>query len=345
MERRTALITGITGQDGAWLAKQLLEKGYKVYGTVRRTSTPNLWRLQWLGIADKVEYIHQVDITDPVNVDELIRAVKPNELYHLASQSHVGTSFSQPVSTFITNTLSTLYILDAVRRHSPQTRVYFAGTSEMFGNVYDYLKLNEETPMRPDSPYAVSKLSAYHLVRLYRQAYKIFAVTGILFNHESEIRGLDFVTRKISNAVAMIYFGLTDTLTLGNLKAERDWGYAPEYTEAMWLMLQQEEPDDYVIATGESHSVREFVEEAFRHVGLNWRDYVKTDEKLYRPIDVNILVGDYSKAEKKLGWKPRTRFNELVKIMVDADIERWRKWLRGEPVPFDAPYVIEWKRS
>ena len=334
-----ALITGITGQDGAWLAKQLLGRGYNVYGIIRRTSTPNLWRLQWLEIADQITYV-QADITDPVNMDEVIKTVQPDELYHLASQSHVGTSFNQPVNTFVTNTLSTLYILEAVRRHSPHTRVYFAGTSEMFGNSYSDRPLNEETPMRPDSPYAVSKLSSYHLVRVYREAYKVFAVTGILFNHESEIRGLDFVTRKISNGVAMIDLGITDTLYLGNLEAKRDWGYAPEYTEAMWLMLQQKEPDDYVIATGETHSVKEFVEEAFNHVGLDWTKYVKVDEKLYRPVDVNVLIGDYSKAEKKLGWRPRTKFKEIVKIMVETDLDRWRRWLKGEAIPFDAPYVL-----
>ena len=336
---KKALVTGITGQDGAWLAKQLLGRGYDVYGIIRRTSTPNLWRLQWLGIADRINYI-QADITDPVNVDEVIKTVQPDELYHLASQSHVGTSFNQPVNTFTTNTLSTLYLLEAVRRHSPRTRVYFAGTSEMFGNSYSDRPLNEETPMRPDSPYAVSKLSSYHLVRVYREAYKIFAVTGILFNHESELRGLDFVTRKVSNAVAMIYLGLTDTLYLGNLDAKRDWGYAPEYTEAMWLMLQQDEPDDYVIATGEAHSVREFVEEAFSYVGLDWTKYVEVDKKLYRPVDVNVLVGDYTKAWRKMGWRPYTGFKSLVKVMIEADLDRWKKWTKGEKIPFDAPYVL-----
>ena len=336
---KKALVTGITGQDGAWLAKQLLGRGYDVYGIIRRTSTPNIWRLQWLGIADRINYI-QADITDPVNVDEVVKTVQPNELYHLASQSHVGTSFNQPVNTFTTNTLSTLYLLEAVRRHSPRTRVYFAGTSEMFGNSYSDRPLNEGTPMRPDSPYAVSKLSSYHLVRVYREAYKIFAVTGILFNHESELRGLDFVTRKVSNAVAMIYLGLTDTLYLGNLDAKRDWGYAPEYTEAMWLMLQQDEPDDYVIATGEAHSVREFVEEAFSYVGLDWTKYVEVDEKLYRPVDVNVLVGDYTKAWRKIGWRPYTGFKSLVKVMVEADLDRWKKWTKGEKIPFDAPYVL-----
>lgn len=330
---KIALLTGVTGQDGALLSKFLLDKGYEVHGIVRRTSTPNLWRLMALEIHSKVK-LHICDITDSSCIPNLIKDLTPDELYHLAAQSHVAVSFDNPTSTIMTNTISTAIILDSIRKYSPDTRFYFAGTSEMFGTLSG--KANEKTPFNPESPYAVSKVASYHLTKVYREAYKLFAVTGILFNHESEYRGLDFVTRKISNAVARIKLGLQDKLYLGNLSARRDWGYAPEYVEAMWLMLQQDEPDDYVIATGVSHSVQEFVEEAFSYVGLDYRQYVVVDKALYRPLDPSNLVGDYSKAKSKLGWEPRTDFKKLVRIMVDADLERWRRWINGEKVVFDA---------
>jgi GDPmannose 4,6-dehydratase len=339
-----ALITGITGQDGAWLAKFLLDKGYEVWGVYRRLSTPNFWRLHALGIMGKVKLL-QGDINDFSSMFRIIQEVDPDEVYHLAAQSHVATSFETPLSTLETTGLSTAVILEAIRMHNKletkKVKLYFAASSEMFGDTIPNQrgKLDETCPFRPASPYAAAKVLGYHLTRIYREAYGLHAVCGILFNHESELRGLEFVTRKISNAAAKIKLGLQDKLRLGNLEARRDWGYAPEYVEAMWLMLQTQKPDDYVIATGEAHSVKEFAELAFAEVGLNWEDYVTVDKTLYRPKDIQVLVGDYSKAERELGWRPRTRFEELVKIMVRADLERWRRWLKGEAVPFDAPFA------
>lgn len=338
--KKVALITGITGQDGAWLAKFLLDKGYEVYGVIRRTSAQNLWRLQYLEIEGRVKLVPG-DVTDYTAMFNIIRDIRPDEVYHLASQSHVGESFKYPVATSQVTGLSVVNILEAIRQVDPSIKFYFAGSSEMFGNTCSGCKMNEETPFAPASPYAVAKVFGYWMTRVYRESYKMFAVSGILFNHESELRGLDFVTRKISNAVAKIYLGLTNELRLGNLDAKRDWGYAPEYVEAMWLMLQHDRPEDFVIATGEAHSVREFVEEAFSYVGLDWTRYVKIDKSLFRPNDVNYLLGDYSKAERELGWRPRTTFKELVRKMVDADIDRWRRWLKGERIPFDAPYYDE----
>ena len=338
--KKVALITGITGQDGAWLAKFLLDKGYEIYGVIRRTSTQNLWRLQYLEIEGKVRLVPG-DVTDYTTMFNIIRDIRPDEVYHLASQSHVGESFKYPVATAQVTGLSVVNVLDAIRQVDPSIKFYFAGSSEMFGNVCNGCKMNEETSFAPASPYAVAKVFGYWITRVYRESYKMFAISGILFNHESELRGLDFVTRKISNAVAKIYLGLSNELRLGNLDAKRDWGYAPEYVEAMWLMMQHDKPEDFVIATGEAHSVREFVEEAFSYVGLDWTRYVKIDKSLFRPNDVNYLVGDYSKAERELGWRPRTTFKELVRKMVDADIDRWRRWLKGERIPFDAPYYDE----
>jgi GDPmannose 4,6-dehydratase len=339
---RKALITGITGQDGAWLAKLLLQKGYEVWGVYRRVSSPNFWRLQTLEILDKVKLI-QGDVNDMASVLKILHLIEPDEVYHLAAQSQVAASFDMPLETINTDGLSTAIILEALRiwgARQKGTRFYFAGSSEMFGNTKPNSKgkIDENCPFVPASPYAAAKILGYHVTRIYREAYGIFAVTGLLFNHESELRGLEFVTRKISNAVAKIKLGLQKDLLLGNLEARRDWGYAPEYVEAMWLMLQQDQPEDYVIATGETHSVREFVELAFEEAGLDWRDYVRVDNSLMRPRDVNILIGDYSKAEQKLGWRPRTSFKDLVRIMVQADIKRWRQWLEGKPIPFDAPF-------
>jgi GDPmannose 4,6-dehydratase len=339
-QKKVALITGITGQDGALLAKFLLDKGYEVYGTFRRASSPNFWRLQALGIETKVNLI-PADVTDMASILEAIKFARPDEVYHLAAQSFVGASFETPVATSMITGIGTVNVLEAVRQTDPSIKVYFAATSELYGNTRFQGKINEETPFNPASPYAVAKLFGYYMTKVYREGYKMFAVSGILFNHESEYRGLEFVTRKISNGVAKIYLGLSNELKLGNLDAKRDWGYAPEYVEAMWLMLQQDKPEDFVIATGEAHSVREFVEEAFSYVGLDWTKYVKVDKAFMRPVDVNVLVGDYSKAKQKLGWEPRTPFKELVRKMVRADIERWQRWLNGEKVPFDAPYYDE----
>jgi GDPmannose 4,6-dehydratase len=338
--KKVALISGITGQDGAYLAKLLLDRNYEVYGIFRRVSSPNFWRLQALGIESKVNLI-PADITDFSSILEAIKFTSPDEVYHLAAQSFVGASFESPIATAQITGVSTLNLLEAIRQVDPTIKFYFAATSELYGNTKYDGKINEETPFNPASPYAVAKLYGYWITKVYRESYKIFAVNGILFNHESELRGLEFVTRKISNGVARIYLGLSNELRLGNLEARRDWGYAPEYVEAMWMMMQQDKPEDFVIATGESHSVREFVEEAFSYVGLDWTKYVKIDKRFFRPLDVNELIGDYSKAKQKLGWEPKTTFRELVRKMVGADIERWRKWLKGERIPFDAPYYDE----
>jgi len=333
---KKALITGITGQDGAYLAKFLLEKGYEVYGTYRRVSSPNFWRLQYLEIFDKVNLI-PVDLADTSSILEAIKISEPDEVYHLAAQSFVGASFETPIATGNISGLAVARILEVIRQVNPEIKFYQASTSELYGNSRGEGLLNEETPFKPASPYAAAKLYGYWITRIYREAYEIFAVNGILFNHESPLRGLEFVTRKISNAVAKIALGLEKELRLGNLEAKRDWGYAPEYVESMRLMLQQNEPDDYVIATGEAHSIKEFCEIAFDTAGLDWQEYVKVDKRFMRPLDVNYLCGDYSKAKKKLGWEPRTKFKQLVKIMVKEDLNRWERWLNGEKFPWDAP--------
>ncbi|MDI6640564.1 MAG: GDP-mannose 4,6-dehydratase [Methanocellales archaeon] len=340
MER--VLITGITGQDGAYLAKFLLEKGYEVYGTYRRLSTPNFWRLQYLEIFDSVNLI-PADLVDTTSIVEAIKISEPDEVYHLAAQSFVGASFEQPVGTGEITGLGVTRVLEAIRQINPNIRFYQASTSELYGRG-NLTSLSEDTPFQPSSPYAAAKLYGYWLTRIYREGYKIFACNGILFNHESPLRGLEFVTRKISNAVAKIALGIERELRLGNLDAKRDWGYAPEYVESMWLMLQQKEPDDYVIATNETHSVKEFAEKAFDVVGLDWQENVKVDKRFFRPLDVNFLQGDYSKAKQKLGWRPKVKFDKLVKIMVKEDIDRWEKWQSGERFPWDAPnYPTETK--
>ena len=340
---KRALITGITGQDGAYLAKFLLEKEYEVYGTYRRLSSPNFWRLQYLGIFDEVNLI-PIDLSDTSSILEAIKISEPDEVYHLAAQSFVGASFETPIATGDVSGLAVTRILEVIRQVNPEIKFYQASTSELYGNSRSEGLLNEETPFKPASPYAAAKLYGYWITRIYREAYGIFAVNGILFNHESPLRGLEFVTRKISNAVAKIALGLEKELRLGNLEAKRDWGYAPEYVESMWLMLQQDEPDDYVIATGEAHSVKEFCEIAFNIVGLDLQEYVKVDKRFMRPLDVNYLCGDYSKAKKKLGWEPRTKFKQLVEIMVKEDLKRWERWLNGEKFPWDAPnYLSEYK--
>ena len=332
---KRALITGLTGQDGAYLAKFLLEKGYKVYGTYRRLSTPNFWRLQYLGIFDEISLI-SADLVDSGSVAEAISISEPDEIYHLAAQSFVGASFEQPIATGMVTGLGVTRILEALRGINPHIKFYQASSSELYGRHNQYPQ-NENIPFHPSSPYAIAKLYGYWMTRTYREGYGIFACNGILFNHESPLRGLEFVTRKISNTLAKISLGLEKELVLGNLEAGRDWGYAPEYVKSMWLMLQQPEPDDYVIATNETHSVQEFVEKAFSILGLDWHEYVKVDQRFFRPLDVDVLQGDYSKARQCLGWEPDVKFDKLVEIMVKEDVDRWQRWQRGEIFPWDAP--------
>ena len=318
---KRALITGITGQDGAYLARFLIKKGYKVFGTYRRLSTPNFWRLHNLQIFDKVELIPG-DIVDSGSVAQALEKSNPHEIYHLAAQSFVDVSFNQPLYTGNMTGFGCVRILEQLNKFNNKIKFYQASSSEMFGASLP--PQNEKTLFRPRSPYGCAKVFAYHTTVNYREAYGIFAVNGILFNHESERRGETFVTKKITRGVARIKAGLDKKLYLGNLDAKRDWGYAPEYMEAAWLMLQQESPDDYVIGTGETYSVKDFVESAFRHVGIsNWEDYVEIDQRYYRPSEVDVLKADISKAKEKLGWKPKTKFDDLVKIMINADLKKY----------------------
>lgn len=317
---KTALITGITGQDGAYLARFLLAKDYRVVGAFRRSSIVNVSRLDYLGITDQVELV-PFDITDMGNIIGVLGKVQPDELYNLAAQSFVAISFDQPIVTGEITGLGAARVLDAIRLINPKIKYYQASSSEMFGKVQTSPQ-NEKTPFYPRSPYAVAKLYAHWMTVNYREAYSLFACSGILFNHESPLRGLEFVTRKITHAAAQIKKGLVNKLSLGNLDAKRDWGHAPEYVEAMWLMLQQEQPDDYVIATGESHSVQEFVEEAFGCLDLDWRKHVVVDQCFFRPSEVDVLMGDASKARDRLGWQSRTPFKDLVRLMVESDMIR-----------------------
>ncbi|MFB6185275.1 MAG: GDP-mannose 4,6-dehydratase [Halobacteriaceae archaeon] len=316
---KSALITGVTGQDGSYLAEFLLEKGYDVYGLVRRTCSPIEWRIEH--IKDDIEFI-EGDMSDQ---GSLIRAVKesdPDEIYNLAAQSFVETSWKQPVYTGDVTGLGVVRMLEAYREHAPEAKFYQASSSEMFGNVEAELR-DENTPFHPRSPYATAKVYGHYATINYRESFDLDCCSGILFNHESPRRGKEFVTRKISDAVARIHLGLQDKVVLGNLEPRRDWGHAKDYVRAMWLMLQEEEMDEYVIATGEDHSVKEFLKEAFRVVGIeNWKDYVEQDERFMRPADVNHLRGDSSKARDELGWEPETDFSELVEEMVQKDIER-----------------------
>ena len=321
---KKALITGITGQDGSYLAEFLLYKGYEVHGIIRRASTFNTSRLDHLyrdphNGHDVRLRLHYGDIGNSGNLSDIIHQVQPDEIYHLAAQSHVRVSFDLADYTGDVTGLSTVRILDAMRRAKPDARFYQASSSEMFGSAPPPQR--ETTLFQPQSPYAAAKLYAYWITRNYREGYGLFACNGILFNHESPRRGETFVTRKITRAVAEILAGRQDALYLGNLDAKRDWGYAPDYVEAMWLMLQQEAAQDYVIGTGESHTVREFLEQAFGYVGLDWRDYVRIDPRYYRPTEVDYLLADPSRANDALRWRPRVTFNELVRIMVDADLE------------------------
>jgi GDPmannose 4,6-dehydratase len=336
---KVALITGIRGQDGAYLAKLLLEKGYEVYGADRRSGEGGFWRLKELGIDKDVKIVY-MDLLEFTNILRTIEKIKPDEIYNLAAQSFVAASFEQPILTSDINSLGTLRLLEVIRTVKPDTKFYQASTSEMFGKVKT-LPLNEDSYFYPRSPYAVSKLFAHWITVNYRESYNIFACSGILFNHESPLRGTEFITRKVSLAVARIKYGKQDKLVVGNLDAKRDWGYAPEYVYGMYLMLQNDKPEDFVLATGESHSVREFIEEAFRVAGFEiyWegrgleekgRDaktgkvLVEVSPEFYRPAEVDVLVGDYSKAKRILGWEPKTTFKELVRIMVEEDLRRVR---------------------
>ncbi len=330
---RKALITGITGQDGSYLAEFLLAKGYEVHGLIRRASTFNTARIDHLYVdphtPDARLFLHYGDLDDGARLVSLMHSIRPDEVYNLAAQSHVRVSFDEPVHTADTDAMGAIRLLEAVRSSGVHCRYYQASTSEMFGATPP--PQNENTPFYPRSPYGAAKVYSYWATRNYREAYGMFAVNGILFNHESPRRGETFVTRKITRAVARIKAGLLDSVYMGNLDAVRDWGYAPEYVEGMWLMLQADEPEDYVLATGVGYSVREFLEAAFEHAGLNWPDHVKFDARYLRPTEVDALMGDASKAEQQLGWKPRVLGDELARLMVDADIEalecEGRKWI------------------
>jgi GDPmannose 4,6-dehydratase len=318
MNERRALITGITGQDGSYLAEFLLDKGYDVHGMVRRASTENFERIDHL--TDRITLV-QADLLDPTSLGEALEEARPTEVYNLGAQSFVPTSWKQPVLTAEFTAVGVTRLLEAIRRVDPNIRFYQASSSEMFGKVRE-VPQTEQTPFYPRSPYGVAKAYGHFITVNYRESYSLFAVSGILFNHESPRRGLEFVTRKISDGVARIKLGLADELRLGNMDAERDWGFAGDYVEAMWLMLQQDEPQDFVIATGEPHSVRAFAEIAFEHAGLSIDHHVVLDAELLRPAEVDHLVGDASKARAKLGWEPRVSFRELVEMMVEADLER-----------------------
>jgi len=321
---KKALITGITGQDGSYLADLLVAKGYEVHGIIRRASSFNTARIDHLYQDPHVNgvklFLHYGDLADSVNLVKLIYDLKPEEIYHLGAQSHVRVSFDIPEYTADVTGVGTIRILEAMREAGVKARFYQASSSEMFGKVQE-VPQRETTPFWPRSPYGVAKVFSYWATVNYRESYGMHTTNGILFNHESPRRGETFVTRKITRAAAAIKLGLQESLFLGNLDAKRDWGYAPEYVEAMWIMLQQDQPDDYVVATGETHTVREFVEAAFSHIGLDWENHVKYDARYERPAEVDLLVGDASKAKRQLGWEPKTRFDDLVKIMVDADVQ------------------------
>ena len=322
---KRALITGITGQDGSYLAELLLDKGYDVVGMVRRSSTVNLERVAHL--ADSVEFVPG-DLLDQASLIEVLRTHRPGEVYNLAAQSFVHTSFGQPVLTGETTALGVTRLLDAIRLVDPSIRYYQASSSEMFGHARQ-VPQTEDTPFHPRSPYGVAKVYGHWITINYRESYDLHASSGILFNHESPRRGLEFVTRKISHGAAAISLGLADELRLGNLDAKRDWGFAGDYVEAMWLMLQQDQPDDFVVCTGETHSVREFCELAFGRLGLDWEEHVVVDEAFLRPAEVDLLVGDSTRAAEHLGWKPQTGFADLVEMMVDSDLAL----LSGAPRP------------
>jgi GDPmannose 4,6-dehydratase len=329
---KRALITGITGQDGSYLADLLIAKGYEVHGIIRRASTFNTSRIDHLYQDPHVHgvhlFLHYGDLADSVQLVKLLYNLNPDEIYHLGAQSHVRVSFDIPEYTADVTGVGTIRILEAIREAGVKTRFYQASSSEMFGKVQAVPQI-ETTPFWPRSPYGVAKVFSYWATVNYRESYSLHASNGILFNHESPRRGETFVTRKISRAVARIKYGLDSALYLGNLDARRDWGYAPEFVEGMWLMLQQDKPDDYVLATNETHTVREFVQQAFAHADLDWKQYIKHDQRYERPAEVDLLIGDPAKAKKQLGWEPKVRFEELVKIMVDADLEAVREGIEG----------------
>lgn len=332
VKKKTALITGITGQDGAYLTEFLLKKGYLVYGLIRRSSSFNTARIDYLyqdphekNIRLRLVY---GDLNDASSLNRIIKTIKPDEIYNLAAQSHVRVSFDIPEYTAEITALGATRLLEAIRDTDLKTKFYQASSSEMFGLVKE-IPQNEKTPFYPRSPYAIAKLYAYWITVNYREAYNMFACNGILFNHESPERGETFVTRKITRALARIKYDLQDKVYLGNLKAKRDWGFAGDYVEAMWLMLQQDKPDDYVVATGEIHSVEEFLHEAFTYAGLDWKKYVEIDPRYFRPTEVDVLIGDSSKARKKLKWKPKVNFKQLVRLMVDFDMKQVAKELYG----------------
>ena len=319
--KKTAFVTGMTGQDGPYLAKLLLEKDYKVYGLVKRYSNPNFDNMKFIGIENDIELVTG-DVTDENSMNHILKTIKPNEFYNLAAQSFVGASWELNKLTTEVNSLGPLNILNAIKIHCPTTRYYQASTSEMYGNSNGG-KQDETTPFRPRSPYGVSKLYAYWITVNFRESYSLFAANGVLFNHESLLRGIEFVTRKVTDGVAKIKLGLKDKIVLGNLDAKRDWGFAGDFVEAMWRILQQDEPDDYVIATGVQYTIGELLEKSFAAVGItDWEKYVESDPRFKRPAELHSLCGDPTKAKEKLGWEPKTSFDEMIKMMVEADIER-----------------------
>ena len=329
---KRALITGITGQDGSYLAELLLGKGYEVHGIIRRASTFNTGRLEEI-YADRHAakarlFLHYGDLSDASGLSRLLSEVRPEEIYNLAAQSHVRVSFDSPEYTADIGATGTVRLLEAMRQGGLKARFYQASSSEMYGQVVE-IPQSEATPFHPRSPYGCAKVYSYWITVNYRESYGLHASNGILFNHESPRRGETFVTRKITRALAQILAGLQDKVYLGNLEAKRDWGYAKEYVEAMWLMLQQDRPDDYVVATGETHSIREFLDLAFGHVGLSWEKHVEIDRRYYRPAEVDLLMGDASKARRQLGWEPKTKFPDLVKLMVEADVKLLRDHREG----------------
>jgi GDPmannose 4,6-dehydratase len=320
--KKKAFVTGILGQDGAYLAKLLLEKNYQVYGLVRRYANPNFSNLDYLGITSEIRYVSG-DMNDEASLINIIKTVQPDEVYNLAAQSFVGASWDQSKLTTEVNSLGVLYLLNAIRLFAPTAKFYQASTSEMFGNSHNGGLQTEETPFHPRSPYAISKLYSYWMANNFRESYGMYCCNGILFNHESPIRGKEFVTRKISDGVARIKLGLDKEIRLGNLDSKRDWGFAGDYVEAMWLMMQKDKPDNYIISTGETHSIRDFLDISFEYVGIkNWKKYVKIDPQFKRPAELFSLHGKSDKAKKDLGWKPKVKFEELVKMMVEADLKR-----------------------
>jgi GDPmannose 4,6-dehydratase len=320
---KTAFLTGITGQDGAYLAKFLLEKGYRVVGLVPRRSTVDRWRLDYLNIAEDVEY-KDGDLLDLSSLIRAIKESKPEEVYHLGAQSFVGSSWEQPILTAQVTGMGVLHVLEAIRETDPSIKMYQASSSELYGLIQEP-RQSEETPFYPRSPYAVSKLFGYWMTKNYRESFQMYSCNGILFNHESPLRGLEFVTRKVTHAVARIATNLQKELRLGNIRAKRDWGFAGDYVEAMWLMLQQSKPDDFVIATGKTSTVEEMCKIAFDYVGLNYQDYVVIDPEFYRPAEVDILLGHPEKAKQELGWTPKTKLEQLIHMMVEADLQRVAK--------------------